>query len=59
MPNSDMLSVWRHYATDVRGISLPCDRYLPEEQADLMATSLREIFRARSEQETPIECRLA
>ena len=42
--NYDVLSVWRGYAADVRGKALPCDHYLPEEQPELVATSLHEFF---------------
>ena len=30
----DVLGVWRDYATDVRGQSLPCGHYIPEEMPD-------------------------
>jgi haloacetate dehalogenase len=30
----DVLGVWREYATDVRGQSLPCGHHLPEEMPD-------------------------
>ena len=30
----DVLAVWRDYATDVRGQSLPCGHYIPEEMPD-------------------------
>ena len=31
---NDVLAVWREYATDVRGQSLPCGHYIPEEMPD-------------------------
>jgi haloacetate dehalogenase len=37
----DVLQVWREYATDVRGRSLPCGHYLPEEMPDETAAALR------------------
>ena len=30
----DVLAVWREYATNVRGQSLPCGHYIPEEMPD-------------------------
>ncbi len=37
----DVLQVWREYATDVRGHSLPCGHYLAEEMPDETYTALR------------------
>ena len=31
---NDVLAVWREYAADVRGQSLPCGHYIPEEMPD-------------------------
>ena len=30
----DMLTVWREHADDVRGKSLPCGHFIPEEMPD-------------------------
>ena len=38
----DVLGVWREYATDVRGQSLPCGHYLPEEMPDETYAVLRD-----------------
>lgn len=38
----DVLGVWREYATDVRGQSLPCGHYLPEEMPDETYAALRD-----------------
>jgi haloacetate dehalogenase len=38
----DVLGVWRDYATDVRGQSLPCGHYLPEELPDETYAVLRD-----------------
>jgi haloacetate dehalogenase len=40
----DVLQVWREYATDVRGHSLPCGHYLAEEMPDETYASLREFL---------------
>jgi haloacetate dehalogenase len=40
----DTLAVWRDWATDVRGCSLPCGHYLPEEAPDETLSALREFF---------------
>jgi len=37
-----VLGVWREYATDVRGQSLPCGHYLPEEMPDETYAVLRD-----------------
>jgi haloacetate dehalogenase len=37
----DVLGVWRDYATDVRGQSLPCGHYIPEELPDESYALLR------------------
>lgn len=37
----DVLAVWREYATDVRGKSLPCGHYMPEEMPDETYDMLR------------------
>jgi len=37
----DVLRVWREYATDVRGHSLPCGHYLAEEMADETCAALK------------------
>lgn len=37
----DVLQVWREYATDVRGHSLPCGHYLAEEMADETCAALK------------------
>ncbi len=37
----DVLQVWREYATDVRGHSLPCGHYLAEERPDETYTALK------------------
>ncbi|HWN33637.1 MAG TPA: alpha/beta hydrolase [Pseudonocardia sp.] len=36
----DVLSVWRDYATDVRGRALPSDHYLPEEASSAVTEEL-------------------
>jgi haloacetate dehalogenase len=38
------LSVWRQYATDVRGAALPAGHFLPEEAPELVIEALREFF---------------
>jgi len=38
----DVLGVWRDYAPDVRGQSLPCGHYLPEEMPDETYAVLRD-----------------
>ena len=40
----DVLQVWRDYATDVRGHSLPCEHYLAEELPDETYAALREFL---------------
>jgi haloacetate dehalogenase len=35
------IEIWRDYATDVDGLSLPCGHYLPEEMPDETYTALR------------------
>jgi haloacetate dehalogenase len=35
------IEIWRDYATDVDGLSLPCGHYLPEEMPDETYTTLR------------------
>ena len=37
----DVLQVWREYATDVRGHSLPCGHHLAEERPDETYTALK------------------
>ena len=37
----DVLQVWREYATDVRGQSLPCGHFLPEEMPDETYAAMR------------------
>jgi haloacetate dehalogenase len=37
----DVLQVWREYATDVHGQSLPCGHFLPEEMPDETYAALR------------------
>jgi haloacetate dehalogenase len=37
----DVLDIWRTYATDVRGQSLPCGHFLPEEMPDETYAHLR------------------
>ena len=39
--SQDVLAVWRDYATDVRGHSLPCGHHLPEEMPEQVHTDLR------------------
>jgi haloacetate dehalogenase len=41
----DVLAVWREYATDVRGQSLPCGHYLAEEMPDETYAVLRPFLR--------------
>jgi haloacetate dehalogenase len=38
----DVLGVWRDYATDVHGQSLPCGHYIPEELPDETYAVLRD-----------------
>jgi haloacetate dehalogenase len=38
------LAVWRQYATDVRGQSLPTGHFLPEEAPDLVSAALRDFL---------------
>ena len=38
------LSVWREYATDVRGEALPTGHFIPEEAPDLVIAALREFL---------------
>ncbi len=38
------LSVWREYATDVRGQALPAGHFLPEEAPDLVSAALRDFL---------------
>jgi haloacetate dehalogenase len=38
------LTVWRQYATDVRGQALPTGHFLPEEAPDLVSAALREFL---------------
>jgi haloacetate dehalogenase len=38
------LSVWRQYATDVRGGTLPTGHFLPEEAPDLVTAALRDFL---------------
>ena len=40
----DVLAIWRDYATDVRGKSLPCGHYLAEESPDETYDALREFL---------------
>ena len=42
----DVLETWREKARDVRGFSLPCGHYLPEEAPDLTLAAFRQFFRA-------------
>jgi len=39
--NYNPIEIWREYATDVDGLSLPCGHYLPEEMPDETYTALR------------------
>jgi haloacetate dehalogenase len=39
--NCDVLEIWREYATDVRGQTLPCGHYLPEEMPEETYTALK------------------
>lgn len=41
----DTVGVWRDWASDVRGWSLPCGHYLAEEQPAQTATALLDFFR--------------
>jgi haloacetate dehalogenase len=36
--------VWREYATDVRGESLPTGHFIPEEAPDLVIAALRDFL---------------
>lgn len=36
----DVPATWREYATDTRGVALPCDHYLPEEAPEATAEHL-------------------
>jgi len=38
------LSVWRDYATDVRGDALPTGHFIPEEAPDLVIAALRDFL---------------
>jgi haloacetate dehalogenase len=38
------LSVWREYATDVRGEALPTGHFIPEEAPDLVIKALRDFL---------------
>ncbi len=40
----DVLQVWRDYATDVRGQSMPCGHYIPEEMPDESYAILKEFL---------------
>ena len=40
----DVRETWREKATDVRGESLPCGHYLPEEAPELVVDKLRDFF---------------
>ena len=40
----DVLSIWREWADDVRGRSLPCGHYLAEEAPDETYAELRAFF---------------
>lgn len=40
----NVLQTWREKAIDIRGGSLPCGHYLPEEQPDLVIERFREFF---------------
>ena len=40
----DVLQVWREYATDVRGHSVPCGHHIPEEKPDETHAALKEFF---------------
>ena len=42
----DVLQTWREKAQDVRGFSLPCGHYLPEEAPDLTLKAFRAFFRS-------------
>ena len=41
----DVLAVWRGYANNVEGFSLPCGHFLPEEEPDKTAAALVSFFR--------------
>ena len=41
----DPLDIWREWATDVRGRSLDCGHFLPEERPDETADELASFFR--------------
>lgn len=43
---NDVLAVWREYATDVRGQSLPCGHYIPEEMPNETYDILRAFLMA-------------
>jgi haloacetate dehalogenase len=38
------IEIWRDYATDVDGLSLPCGHYLPEEMPDETYTGATRVF---------------
>lgn len=40
----DVVETWRAKATDVRGESLPCGHYLPEEAPELLLEKLNAFF---------------
>ena len=40
----DVLQVWREYATDVRGHSMPCGHHIPEENPDDTYAALKDFF---------------
>jgi haloacetate dehalogenase len=41
----DVLAVWRDYATDVRGHSLPCGHFIAEELPDEAYTAIRDFLK--------------
>lgn len=42
--NYNPIEIWREYATDVRGASLPCGHFLPEEMPDATYTILHDFL---------------
>lgn len=45
-PSFDVLATWREHAIDVRGSSLPCGHFLPEEAPDETVQALDSFFRS-------------
>jgi haloacetate dehalogenase len=39
-----VLQIWRDYAMDVRGHSLPCGRYIPEDMPDAAYAALTQVL---------------